>query len=60
MNHKRFILFRWWKHWQLDIRLSNRFLSIGLNWREGVRPVAYLSPDATPTHPMTRGWSPRV
>lgn len=59
MNHKRFILFRWRRRWQLDIRLRASFLSLGLDWREGWRPVAYWSPDATPMHPQARGWSPR-
>lgn len=45
----RIYLFRWWRHWQLDVGLRDRgWLSIGLEWKRGIRPVLYLSPDATP------------
>lgn len=45
----RIHLFRWWRHWQLDAGWRDRgWLSIGLEWRSGLRPIFYLSPDATP------------
>lgn len=55
MKHKRFFLFRWWKRTQLDIRLRDGFLSVGLDWRTGWSPIAYWSPDATPVHPRAKG-----
>ncbi|TDC34206.1 hypothetical protein E1211_17820 [Micromonospora sp. 15K316] len=44
----RIHLFRWWRRWQLDIGTRRGWLSVGADWREGVRPILYLSPDATP------------
>lgn len=65
MNHRRFMLFRWWRRTQLDIRLRASFLSLGLDRRRGPHPdkpirrgwrlIAYWSPDATPMHPRARG-----
>jgi hypothetical protein len=55
VSHKRFMLFRWWRRTQLDIRLHASFLSVGLDRRRGWRPIAYWSPDATPMHPAARG-----
>lgn len=56
VKHKRFMLFRWHKRTQLDVRLEGRFLSLGLD-RRGPRwrVIAYVSPDATPVHPAARG-----
>lgn len=51
----RFMLFRWHKRTQLDIRLRRGFLSLGLDRRRGWRSIAYWSPDATPVHPKARG-----
>lgn len=53
---KRIMLFRWWKRTQIDIQIGTGFLSLGLD-RTTPRwcPVAYYSPDATPTHPRARG-----
>lgn len=59
---RRVALFRWWKRTQLDIRLKNGFLSLGLDrraprWASHLRwrLIAYYSPDATPVHPRARG-----
>lgn len=59
---KRIMLFRWWKRTQVDIRIGGGFLSLGLDrttprWlsRFSWRPIAYYSPDATPTHRCARG-----
>lgn len=59
---KRFMIFRWSKRTQLDIRLRDGFLSLGLDrrtprWasRFRWRLIAYYSPDATPVHPRSRG-----
>jgi hypothetical protein len=54
MKHRRFLLFRWHKRVQLDIRLGAGFLSLGWVWRYRHRPIAYWSPDATPIHPGVR------
>lgn len=51
----RAMLFRWYKRKQLDIRLWSGYLSLGLDWRDGLRAIAYWSPDATPVHPAARG-----
>jgi hypothetical protein len=51
-------LFRWSKHTQLDIEWRGGFLSLGLVRRGMWKPVAYWSPDATPTHPEARGMTP--
>lgn len=48
-------LFRWHRHWQLDMPCASGWLSLGLSWRYGVRPIAYWSPDATPVHPRAKG-----
>jgi len=48
-------LFRWWKRWQLDIAFRRGYLSLGVDWRDRLQPVAYWSPDATPAHPQARG-----
>lgn len=53
---KRAYLFRWWKRTQLDVRLAGGFLSLGLDRKDGWRPIAYWSPDATPVHPRAKGW----
>ena len=59
---KHVMLFRWWKRTQVDIQIGKGFLCVGLDrttprWlsRFSWRPVAYYSPDATPTHPRARG-----
>lgn len=55
---RRVHLFRWWKHTQIDIECRGGFLSLGLVRRGMWKPVAYWSPDATPTHPKARGITP--
>lgn len=49
-------LFRWHKRTQLDVEWRGGWLSLGLDWRRRLRPIAYWSPDATPAHPAARGW----
>lgn len=53
-------LFRWHQHWQWDVPFGRGWLSLGASWRSGrIQPVAYWSPDATPSNPLARGWSAR-
>lgn len=52
---QRLMLFRWHRHWQLDIRLQRGFLCLGTNWRDRYQLIAYWSPDATPMHRLARG-----
>ena len=59
----RLLLFRWARHWQLDVHFPGvrGWFSFGWCWKRwcGSRPhpVLYWSPDATPCHQEFRGWT---
>jgi hypothetical protein len=58
-------LFKWHRHWQLDIPLGRRWLCVGWCWSNNKHPaksglVLYWSPNATPSHPRAWGFRPTV
>ncbi len=64
-EHRKPHLFRWPKHWQLDIPWFRGWLSLGWCWsrekRRNASPlVAYWSPDATPCHERAVGFMPTI
>lgn len=58
MRHRRFRLYRWHRHTQLEVRCFGGFLCLGWAWRYARRPIVYWSPDATPCHQRKRGYYP--
>lgn len=50
-------LFRWHRRWQLDFPWpSGGWLSTGLSWERGLRPIWYRSPDGVPPRRRAKPW----